>query len=72
MRFRIDEARWPRAAAWMARTLAVAAFAKLAKIEDAILRTPIAEQRNALKALGAPVSAETYGTTAPRRGIMPI
>ena len=36
------------------------AFAKLATIEDAVLRVPIAEQRDALKALGAPISAETY------------
>jgi glutathione S-transferase len=72
VRFQIDPARWPRAAAWMARTLAEPAFAKLARIEDAILRTPIAQQRDALKALGAPVSAETCSTTAPRRGIMPL
>lgn len=72
VRFQIDPARWPRAAGWMARTLATPALAGLAKIEEAILRTPIAQQRDALKALGAPVSVETYGTTAPRRGIMPI
>ena len=58
-------------ATWMARTLAEPAFAKLARIEDAVLRTPIAEQRAALKALGAPVSAETYAGPAPRRGVMP-
>jgi glutathione S-transferase len=72
VRFQIDAARWPRAAAWMARTLAEPAFVKLAGIEDAVLRTPIAEQRAALKALGAPVSAETYAGPAPRRGVMPI
>lgn len=72
VRFQIDPARWPRTAGWMARTLATPAFAKLAKIEDAILRTPIARQRDALKALGAPVSAETFSTTTPRRGVMPI
>jgi glutathione S-transferase len=71
VRFQIDATRWPRAAAWMARTLAEPAFAKLARIEDAVLRTPIAEQRAALKALGAPVSAETYAGPAPRRGVMP-
>jgi glutathione S-transferase len=72
VRFQIDPARWPRAAAWMARTLAEPAFAKLARIEDAVLRTPIAEQRAALKRLGAPVSADTYAGPAPRRGVMPI
>jgi len=72
VRFQIDAARWPRAAAWMARTLATPAFQKLAAIEDSVLRTPIAEQREKLKALGAPISAETYATATPRRGIMPI
>jgi glutathione S-transferase len=70
--FQIDATRWPRAAAWMARTLASPPFAKLARLEDGVLRTPIAEQRAALERLGAPVSAETYGGDAPRRGIMPI
>ncbi len=72
VRFQIDAARWPRAAGWMGRTLATPAFRKLAAIEDAILRTPIHEQRAALKALGAPVSADTYAASTPRRGIMPI
>ena len=72
VRFQIDAARWPKTAGWIGRTLAVPAFAKLAKIEDAVLRVPIAEQRNALKAMGAPISAETYATSAPRRGIMPL
>lgn len=72
VRFQIDAARWPLASGWMARTLATPAFQKLARIEDAILRTPIHEQRAALKALGAPVSADTYMSTTARRGIMPI
>ena len=72
LRFQIDVARWPRTAGWIARTLASPALAKLAKIEDAVLRVPVAQQRDALKALGAPISAETYATTAPRRGVMPI
>ena len=72
VRFQIDSARWPRAAAWIARTLAAPAFAKLAALEDAILRTPIAEQRNKLRSLGAPVSPETLAAASPRRGVMPI
>jgi glutathione S-transferase len=72
VRFQIDAQRWPRAAAWMARTLATPPFAKLAALEDAILRTPIAEQRDKLKSLGAPVSPETLAAANPRRGVMPI
>lgn len=70
-RFQIDAARWPRTAAWMARTLAQPVFEKLAVMENAS-RRPIAEQREALRAAGAPISAETYGAETPRRGVMPI
>jgi glutathione S-transferase len=72
VRFQIDATRWPRSAAWIGRVLATPAFAKLAKIEDAVLRVPVPEQRNALKAMGAPISADTYAGEAPRRGIMPV
>ena len=72
VRVKIDAARWPRAAAWMARALAAPPFETLAKIEDAILRTPIQEQRSALIALGAPIAGDTFATASPRRGIMPI
>ena len=72
VRFQIDAGRWPKTAGWIGRVLASPAFAKLAEFEDGVLRVPIAEQRNALKAMGAPISAETYAGTAPRRGVMPI
>lgn len=72
VRFQIDSAKWPRAAAWMGRTLASSPFARLAALEDAILRTPIAEQRDKLRSLGAPVSAETLAAASPRRGVMPV
>jgi len=72
VRFQIDAGRWPKTAAWIGRVLATPAFAKLAKLEDGVLRVPIAEQRAALKAMGAPISAETYAGSTPRRGIMPL
>jgi glutathione S-transferase len=71
-RFQIDAARWPRTAGWIGRTLATPPFATLARLEDAILRTPIPEQREVLRAAGAPISAESLGATTPRRGMMPI
>ena len=71
-RFQIDAARWPRTAAWMNRTLATPPFARLAALEDAIVRTPIADQRGVLKAAGAPISATSFGTATPRRGVMPL
>ncbi len=72
VRYQIDASRWPRTAAWMARTLATDPFQKLARLEDAIVRAPVAQQRETLKTLGAPISAATYAAAAPRRGIMPI
>ncbi|MFZ5783112.1 MAG: glutathione S-transferase family protein [Pseudomonadota bacterium] len=72
VRFRIDADRWPKTAAWVGCVLASPAFTRLATIEDALLRVPIAEQRAALKAMGAPVSAETFAATTPRRGIMSL
>jgi glutathione S-transferase len=72
VRFQIDAARWPMTAGWIGRTLASPALAKLAKIEEAVLRIPIAQQRDALKALGAPISPETYAASSPRRGVMTI
>ena len=71
-RFRIDAARWPRTAAFVDRVLALEAFAPLARFEDRMLRTPIAQHRAALAELGAPILAETYGSGTPRRGVMPI
>ncbi len=70
-RFRVDAGRWPAAAAFVARVLELPSFQKLAALEDAMLRTPIARQRELLREIGAPVSAGTLGTDTPRRGIMP-
>jgi glutathione S-transferase len=71
-RFTIDAARWPRTAGLVGRALASEAFRALARFEDAITRVPPAQHREALKALGAPLSAETYAAGTPRRGIMPL
>jgi glutathione S-transferase len=71
-RFRIDAARWPRAAAWIERTLDLPEFAALRPFEDLSIRTPIPKLRAALAEAGAPLTADTYFTDTPRRGIMRI
>ena len=71
-RYAIDAARWPRTAAFVARALDHPSFAKLRPFEELLLQTPIANHRAALKAAGAPVSAETFGTTTPRRGLLTL
>jgi glutathione S-transferase len=71
-RFAIDAARWPRTAAFVARVLATDGFRRLAPFEERLLRTPIPQVRAALAEMGAPLMRETYGTAAPRRGVMPL
>lgn len=71
-RFAIDAARWPRTAAWVARVQASPSFQAVKPFEDCMVTTPIPEARAALAKIGAPLLAETYGTTKPRRGVMPV
>jgi glutathione S-transferase len=70
--FQLDAVRWPRTAAFVERVLKLDSFEKLRPIEERLRRTPIAEQRAALREMGAPVTTETYGTSVPRRGLMNI
>jgi glutathione S-transferase len=69
-RYQIDAARWPKTGGFVARGLGLEPFARLARFEDQMMRTPIPRQREALAELGAPLLAETYGTATPRRGIL--
>jgi glutathione S-transferase len=71
-RFGIDAARWPRTARFVERVLATPPFARLRPLEERLIRTPIPEQRKALAELGVALRAETFGTSRPRRGVMPI
>jgi glutathione S-transferase len=71
-RYRVDAERWPRTAGFVERVLAIASFRKLMPFEDVMMRTAPAQQREALAAVGAPLTATSYGTAAPRRGLMKI
>jgi len=68
----VDATRWPRSAAFVARVLDHPALQALRPFEDLSIRTPIAKQRAALADIGAPLTAESYGTDTPRRGMMKI
>ena len=68
VRYAIDAARWPRCAALVEQVQALPVLHKLARFEDAMLRLPLAEQRAALNAVGAPLSSDTCGNSPPRRG----
>jgi glutathione S-transferase len=70
--FGVDGQRWPITAAFVERVLAIESFAALRVFEKLLLRTPVAQHREALAAIGAPLTSESYGTTSPRRGVMQI
>ena len=70
VRYTVDAKRWPCTAALLERMWALPAFQKLGEFEQKSMRTPLPEQRKVLMELGAPVSAETLGTSPPRRGLM--
>lgn len=69
-RFKIDAARWPRSAGWIARVLESAPFQAVRPFEDKSIRTPVPAVRAALAGMGAPLTAESVGTPTPRRGPM--
>ncbi|MDC0720288.1 glutathione S-transferase family protein [Nannocystis bainbridge] len=64
-----DPERWPRLAGLAARTWALPSFVRLQAFERALLKVPPAQHRQALAAIGAPISAETLGTDVPRPGL---
>jgi glutathione S-transferase len=69
-RFVIDAARWPKAAGFVDRVLNLDCFRALRPFEEEMMRTPVPEHRAALAKISAPLMKESYGTAAPRRGVM--
>jgi glutathione S-transferase len=68
--FETDAARWPRTAAFVQRTLAHPAIAKLMLFEDVQRGASIKGRRQALLDAGAKLTEETLGLREPRRGCM--
>ena len=70
VRVEVDPGRWPRLAGLAQRTFALPAFTKLRNWENALMRTPILKQREALAGLGVSLTAESMTTETARRGPM--
>jgi glutathione S-transferase len=70
VRYQVDAQRWPKVAAFIARTLDLPAFRTLAVFEDKTLRTPLPQQREVLRALGAPLSEETLAGETARKSLV--
>ncbi|HEX7373881.1 MAG TPA: glutathione S-transferase family protein [Steroidobacteraceae bacterium] len=69
-RQRIDAERWPVTASYVNRVLALPCLTKLQVFEELSMRTAVAQQRKALAAAGAPLTADTIGGASPRPGQM--
>jgi glutathione S-transferase len=68
--FEVDATRWPRTAAFVKRTLGHRCFGDLLRFEDVQRSAEIRSRRQALLDAGAPLTSETLGVRAPRRGMM--
>ena len=69
-RYQVDPLRWPVTAGFVDRVLAENCLSRLQPFEALMLRTPIRDHRDALRAAGAPLTASTLGTGTPRRGVL--
>ena len=68
----VEEARWPRTIAWVARTEALPEMERLIRIADRLLRTSPAEQRAVCEELGLEVTERSMLAGEPRRGPMSV
>jgi glutathione S-transferase len=68
VRYAVDAERWPRVAALVQRVQDLAPFQKLARMEDCMLRLPLAQQRAALAEVGAPLTEWTMDCGVARYG----
>lgn len=70
--FSIDREKWPRAADYVGRVLALPVFEKLFRFENIQLGASIAGRRQALIDAGAKLTEHSLGERTPRKGIMPL
>lgn len=69
-RIQPDAVCWPRTVAWVARTLAVPALAKISAFGDKLMTVPIDQTRAALTEMGVQLTERSIAGAAPRRGPM--
>jgi glutathione S-transferase len=70
--FEPDANRWPRVAAFVARTLTHPCIADLLRFEDVQRSSEIQSRRQALLEAGARLTPDTLGLREPRRGMMKL
>jgi glutathione S-transferase len=71
-RVEVDKRRWPKTCAWVERTHATQAVAKVTRFGDTLMKTPPDGHRTALAELGVPLTDASVATDKPRRGPMSV
>jgi glutathione S-transferase len=64
----LDDARWPKTMAWVDRTTATPALAKVTRYADKLMQTPPDRHREALAELGVELTAATIAGDKARPG----
>ena len=67
-----DAERWPTTLAWVERTTAVPALAKITRIADRLAQTPLDQHRAVAAEIGLALTESTVAAAAPRRGPMTV
>lgn len=67
-----DKSRWPKTCAWVARTEATPALAKVTRLAEAVMQAPPDQHRKVLAQLGVSLTDSTVATDKPRRGPMSV
>jgi glutathione S-transferase len=67
-----DKTRWPRTCAWVERTTALPGLAKITRVADRLVQTPIPDHRRVAAELGLKIAPASVATDTPRRGPMTV
>jgi len=67
-----DKTRWPKTCAWVERTEATPALAKVTRLAEAVMQAPPDQHRKVLAQLGVPLTDSTVAADKPRRGPMTV
>lgn len=71
-RVKPDKSRWPKTCAWVARTEAMPALAKVTRYAEAVMQTLPDQHRKVLAELGVSLTENTVATDKPRHGLMTV
>jgi len=67
-----DKSRWPKTCAWVDRTTALPGLAKITRVADRLVQTPIPDHRRVAAELGLALAPNSVATDTPRRGPMTV